>query len=134
MNSINRPTCFYPVNFFSVHLLLYDSRLIRRRRMKHDFETQITRLYPPGRNPKNIYLRGRDSSPALSWTGLPQSTKSLVLIVDDPDAPDPAKSKMTWVHWLLYNIPPAVMELPKAIVASELPSVYYKVKTTADQL
>jgi Raf kinase inhibitor-like YbhB/YbcL family protein len=48
--------------------------------------------------------------------------KSQVLIVDDSDAPDPDKLKMTWVHWLLYNIPPTVTELPKAIAASNLPS------------
>ncbi|MEN8258327.1 MAG: YbhB/YbcL family Raf kinase inhibitor-like protein, partial [Thermodesulfobacteriota bacterium] len=44
---------------------------------------------------------GEDISPPLTWSGLPESTKSLVLIVDDPDAPDPAAPKMTWVHWLL---------------------------------
>ena len=49
---------------------------------------------------------GRDVSPPLAWTGVPAGTKSLALIVDDPDAPDPAAPKMTWVHWVLYNIPP----------------------------
>jgi hypothetical protein len=48
---------------------------------------------------------GKDISPPLSWRGLPPGTKSLVLIVDDPDAPDPKAPKMTWVHWVLYNIP-----------------------------
>jgi Raf kinase inhibitor-like YbhB/YbcL family protein len=71
--------------------------------------------------PKIFTCDGDDSSPALSWTGLPQNTKSLVLIVDDPDAPDPAKPKMTWVHWLLYNIPPTVAELPKAVAIAALP-------------
>lgn len=51
---------------------------------------------------------GKDISPPLSWSGVAPSCKSLVLIVDDPDAPDPAAPKMTWVHWLLYNIPPKV--------------------------
>jgi Raf kinase inhibitor-like YbhB/YbcL family protein len=74
-----------------------------------------------GEIPKIFTCDGDDSSPALSWTGLPQNTKSLVLIVDDPDAPDPAKPKMTWVHWLLYNIPPTVTELPKAVAVSALP-------------
>lgn len=49
-----------------------------------------------------------DISPALNWRGMPGLTKSLVLIVDDPDAPDPTKPKMTWIHWLLYNIPPSI--------------------------
>jgi len=53
--------------------------------------------------------QGRDISPPLAWTGVPAEAKSLVLIVDDPDAPDPAAPKMTWVHWLLYNLP---VELP----------------------
>lgn len=74
-----------------------------------------------GEIPKVFTCDGNDSSPALSWSGLPQNTKSLVLIVDDPDAPDPAKPKMTWVHWLLYNIPPTVAELPRAVAVGNLP-------------
>ena len=74
-----------------------------------------------GEIPKIFTCIGDDSSPALSWSQLPQNTKSLVLIVDDPDAPDPAAPKMTWVHWLLYNIPPTVTELPRAVTASDLP-------------
>lgn len=65
---------------------------------------------------------GQDSSPQLSWTGVPADTKSLVLIVDDPDAPDPAAPKMTWVHWLLYNIPPNATGLPEAVAAKDLPA------------
>ena len=49
---------------------------------------------------------GQNLSPPLFWRDLPADTKSLALIVDDPDAPDPASPKMTWVHWVLYNIPP----------------------------
>lgn len=48
---------------------------------------------------------GRDISPPLRWSGVPEDAKSLVLIVDDPDAPDPDAPKMTWVHWVLYDIP-----------------------------
>lgn len=74
-----------------------------------------------GEIPKTFTCDGNDISPALSWSGVPQNTKSLVLIVDDPDAPDPAKPKMTWVHWLLYNIPPTVTGLPQAVAADALP-------------
>jgi Raf kinase inhibitor-like YbhB/YbcL family protein len=56
---------------------------------------------------------GADISPPLNWQGIPDGTKSLALIVDDPDAPDPAAPKMTWVHWVLYNFPPAAAELPE---------------------
>jgi Raf kinase inhibitor-like YbhB/YbcL family protein len=48
---------------------------------------------------------GKDLSPPLAWSDVPAAAKSLALIVDDPDAPDPAAPKMTWVHWVLYNLP-----------------------------
>jgi Raf kinase inhibitor-like YbhB/YbcL family protein len=56
--------------------------------------------------PKHCTCEGADLSPPLSWTEVPAQAKSLVLIIDDPDAPDPDAPKMTWVHWVLYNIPP----------------------------
>jgi Raf kinase inhibitor-like YbhB/YbcL family protein len=58
---------------------------------------------------------GKDASPPLSWSGVPAGTKSLVLIVDDPDAPDPKAPKLTWVHWVLYNLPPGSTGLPEAV-------------------
>jgi hypothetical protein len=57
--------------------------------------------------PSLYTCEGRDVSPPLAWSGVPAGTRSLALIVDDPDAPDPAAPKMTWVHWVLYNLPPA---------------------------
>lgn len=65
---------------------------------------------------------GHDISPELFWTEVPEGTKSLVLIVDDPDAPDPAAPKRTWVHWVLYNIPPGAAGLPEGVAAAELPA------------
>jgi Raf kinase inhibitor-like YbhB/YbcL family protein len=62
-----------------------------------------------------------DISPALSWFGAPASTQSLALIVDDPDAPDPAAPKRTWVHWVLYNLPPDSQGLPEAVNKDLLP-------------
>jgi Raf kinase inhibitor-like YbhB/YbcL family protein len=56
--------------------------------------------------PSLYTCEGENQSPPLSWSNIPDGTKSLVLIVDDPDAPDSAAPKMTWVHWVLYNIPP----------------------------
>ncbi len=47
-----------------------------------------------------------EQSPPLAWNAIPANAKSLVLIVDDPDAPDPTAPKTTWVHWVLYNLPP----------------------------
>ena len=71
--------------------------------------------------PKDYTCEGEDVSPYLAWEGVPAETKSLVLIVDDPDAPDPDAPKMTWVHWVLYNIPASAHELPQDIDAGELP-------------
>ena len=60
-----------------------------------------------GAIPSKYTCDGRDVSPPLAWSGVPPGAKSLALIVDDPDAPDPAAPKMTWVHWVLYDIAPA---------------------------
>ncbi len=65
---------------------------------------------------------GDDTSPPLAWTDAPAETQSFVLIMDDPDAPDPAAPKVTWVHWLLYNIPASADELAPAVKSSELPA------------
>ena len=54
---------------------------------------------------------GRDVPPPLTWSGVSASTRSLVLVVDDPDAPDPAAPQRTWTHWLLYNLPPSAGRL-----------------------
>ncbi len=70
--------------------------------------------------PTKYTCEGADLSPPLTWSDLPQGTKSVALIVDDPDAPDPAAPKMTWVHWMLYNLPPAINGLPEGV--SVLPS------------
>jgi Raf kinase inhibitor-like YbhB/YbcL family protein len=58
---------------------------------------------------------GKDISPPITWSEVPPGTKSLALIVDDPDAPDPAAPKMTWVHWVLYNLPPTSAGLPESV-------------------
>jgi len=71
--------------------------------------------------PERFTCDGSDISPALHWTGISQQARSLVLIVDDPDAPDPAAPKMTWVHWLLYNIPATADGLPENVASGALP-------------
>jgi Raf kinase inhibitor-like YbhB/YbcL family protein len=72
--------------------------------------------------PARYTCDGRDISPPLAWSGIPDETKSLALIVDDPDAPDPAAPKMTWVHWVLYNIPVGAQGLEENISAAALPA------------
>jgi len=54
-------------------------------------------------------------SPPLQWSGIPAGTVNLALIVEDPDAPDPIFPKMTWVHWVLYNLPPTIGSLPEDV-------------------
>ena len=75
-----------------------------------------------GAIPRRYTCEGGDVAPALSWSGAPPATKSLALIVDDPDAPDPAAPKTTWVHWVLYNLPPAATGLPEAATSATLPA------------
>ena len=65
---------------------------------------------------------GSDISPALKWEGVPEGTLSLALIVDDPDAPDPAAPKMTYVHWVLYNLPADADGLQEGIHTEDLPT------------
>ena len=65
---------------------------------------------------------GLNISPVLAWSGAPNGTKSLALIVDDPDAPDPAAPRMTWVHWLLYNISPDAQGLSEDVAEKDLPA------------
>jgi len=73
-----------------------------------------------GEIPKRCTCDGDDAAPALRWSDLPAGTQSLALIVDDPDAPDPAAPKLVWVHWVLYNIPASSSGLDA--VAKKLPA------------
>jgi Raf kinase inhibitor-like YbhB/YbcL family protein len=72
--------------------------------------------------PTRHTCEGHDTSPELLWTDVPAGTKSLALIMDDPDAPDPAAPKRVWVHWVLYNIPATSSGLPEGIATEDLPS------------
>jgi Raf kinase inhibitor-like YbhB/YbcL family protein len=67
--------------------------------------------------PARHTCEGEDRSPRLTITGVPQDARSLVLIVDDPDAPDPRAPKRTWVHWVLYDVPPATVGLDEGLTA-----------------
>ena len=75
-----------------------------------------------GMIPQRHTCEGEDISPQLAWTGLPANTQSLVLIVDDPDAPDPQAPKMTWVHWVVYNLPANATQLPEGVAAAGFPA------------
>jgi Raf kinase inhibitor-like YbhB/YbcL family protein len=77
---------------------------------------------PDGAIPTLFTCEGSDVSPPLEWTGVPDGTRGLVLIVDDPDAPDPTAPRMTWVHWVLYGIPPDARSLPEGVASAGLPA------------
>jgi Raf kinase inhibitor-like YbhB/YbcL family protein len=76
---------------------------------------------PGGEIPRRYTCEGDDVSPPLSWTGVPAGTKSFALILEDPDAPDPAAPRMIFVHWVLYNLPPSLAGLPEGASGATLP-------------
>ena len=74
-----------------------------------------------GEIPPRYTCEGENISPPLEWSGVPETARSLVLIVDDPDAPDPRAPKMTWVHWVLFNIPATTTSLVEGASSRNLP-------------
>lgn len=74
-----------------------------------------------GEIPSKYTCEGENIAPPLEWDGVPEHARSLVLIIDDPDAPDPKAPRMTWVHWVLYNIPPDTTGLEEGTTADDLP-------------
>ncbi|HEY3114064.1 MAG TPA: YbhB/YbcL family Raf kinase inhibitor-like protein, partial [Gemmatimonadaceae bacterium] len=74
-----------------------------------------------GSIPAKYTCEGQDVSPPLAWAGVPASAKSIAMIVDDPDAPDPAKPQRVYVHWVLYNIPGGISSLSENASKSGLP-------------
>ena len=85
------------------------------------FSLQSSAFGQNGEIPSQYTCEGDNLSPPLRWTDPPSGTASFVLIVDDPDAPDPKAPKMTWVHWVLYNIPASARELPEGVTSKALP-------------
>ena len=90
----------------------------RRKEDRH--ATDFERIRAQRNDPRQYTCEGGNVSPPLAWSGVPDGAASLVLIVDDPDAPDPAAPRMTWVHWVLYNLPAACRGLDEAV--RELPA------------
>jgi Raf kinase inhibitor-like YbhB/YbcL family protein len=76
---------------------------------------------PFGAIPRKYTCDGDDVSPPLRWAGVPGTARSLALIVEDPDAPDPAAPKQVFVHWVLYNLPASADGLPEGVRARDLP-------------
>ncbi len=73
--------------------------------------------------PSRYTCNGEGGSPELHWSNVPDGTKSLVLMVTDPDAPDPELPKRhLWVHWVLYDLPPTSAGLPAGVAPAALPA------------
>jgi len=72
--------------------------------------------------PRQYTCDGANVSPPLHWSGVPSNAKSLALIIEDPDAPDPEAPKTTWIHWILYNIPPNIDQLPEDLARHGIPA------------
>ena len=72
--------------------------------------------------PGKFSCEGPGTSPPLKWSGAPPTTRSFALIVDDPDAPDPAAPKMTFVHWVAYDIPATVTTLAEGAGKGTMPA------------
>jgi Raf kinase inhibitor-like YbhB/YbcL family protein len=64
-----------------------------------------------GAIPARNTCEGENLAPTLRWSAPPAGARSLALVVDDPDAPDPAAPKRVWVHWVVYDLPAAAGEL-----------------------
>ena len=86
-----------------------------------EFTIKSSSFTEGGPIPSTSTCEGDDVSPPLTWSGVPEDAYSMVLIVDDPDAPDPDAPKTTWVHWVLYNISADTTTLPEGVKPQELP-------------
>jgi Raf kinase inhibitor-like YbhB/YbcL family protein len=78
------------------------------------FALDSTAFADGGAIPGRYTCSGADVSPALSWTGVPDGTRSLALIAEDPDAPGG-----TWTHWVIWNVPAEAASLPEGVPPSE---------------
>ncbi len=85
------------------------------------FTLTSSAFHHQGEIPRRLTCEGKDVSPPLAWFGAPEGTECFALVVDDPDAPDPKAPKMTWVHWILYNLPADASGLPEAVGSGALP-------------
>ena len=85
------------------------------------FELTSPAFTSGGAIPRKYTCDGEDVSPPLAWSGAPAGTRSFALIVDDPDAPDPAAPKTVWVHWVLYDLPADATAVPEGIPPERLP-------------
>jgi hypothetical protein len=89
--------------------------------LAQDMKLTSTAFAADGEIPAPYTCDGGDRSPPLAWSGVPASAKSLALVVDDPDAPDPKAPQKVWVHWVLFNLPVDSPGLAEAVAPTDLP-------------
>lgn len=114
-----RRTIFVTLMAFAA--LMAGVSLSRAKEERMNLQLTSKSFQHQGEIPSGHTCEGQNISPHLEWTAPPNGTKSFVLIMDDPDAPDPAAPKMTWVHWVLYNIPATTRSLPEGVSSKALP-------------
>lgn len=108
--------------FFSLLLTIFSAIQPVVAGAKEDAMRIFSPVFENGKEiPPKYTADGHDISPPLKWENVPATAKSLAIIVDDPDAPDPKAPRMVWVHWVLYNIPSTTNGLPEGVKAQELP-------------
>jgi Raf kinase inhibitor-like YbhB/YbcL family protein len=86
------------------------------------FTIRSTAFGPMGAIPRKYTCDDANLAPPLEWSGAPDGTRSFALIVDDPDAPDPAAPKRVFVHWVVYDLPRAAGSLPEGATRDTLPA------------
>lgn len=80
-------------------------------KMPLDLRVESSAFGMNGSIPAQFTSDGDDIAPPLSWSAAPAGTKSIAIIVDDPDAPNPDAPQRTWVHWVVTGIPPTTTSL-----------------------
>ena len=103
-----RRICYWLIGFFL--LFLWQGTVTMGG--ENQIEVKSTAFQEGGMIPEQYTCDGADVSPPLAWSAVPEGTKSIALICDDPDAPGG-----TWVHWVLFNLPPDTKEIPENLPA-----------------
>lgn len=99
----------------SAFALLHPLLSIDKEEKKMEIDIKSSAFDEGGFIPVKFTCDGQNISPPLEWNGVPEGTQSLALISDDPDAP-----MGTWVHWVVYNIPPDINGLEEGIPKKEI--------------
>lgn len=92
------------------------------RRQTVSLEVTSSAFKQGGVIPSRYTCEGDDTSPPLAWSGVPSGAQSLAMIVDDPDAPDPAKPQRVYVHWVIYGMSPTTTSLPENASKKGMPA------------